>query len=142
MIEKIKKQKCLIRKQNAEIKKFKNQVYNAVQYIQDYDALKEELGKMHCKEVREVEINHDIFMEYDSQLGYLEKSVNMLKKNLEKDAEIHKQDNIRIMKSNVKLIREINRLRREGKVYKTSNTDWFMLQNDIVYLKIHYFLCY
>ena len=142
MIEKIKKQNCLIRKQNAEIKKFKNQVYNAVQYIQDYDALKEELGKMHCKEVREVEINHDIFMEYDSQLGYLEKSVNMLKKNLEKDAEIHKQDNIRIMKSNVKLIREINRLRREGKVYKTSNTDWFMLQNDIVYLKIHYFLCY
>lgn len=37
----------------------------------------------------------------------------MLKKNLEKDKEIHKQDNLRIMKENVNLIREINQLRKK-----------------------------
>jgi len=35
----------------------------------------------------------------------------MLKKNLLKDNEIHKQDNIRIMKDNVELIQEIIQLR-------------------------------
>lgn len=37
----------------------------------------------------------------------------MLKKNLDKDKEIHKQDNLRIMKENVNLIREINQLRKK-----------------------------
>lgn len=83
---------------------------------------------MNCKEVREVEVNNDIFMEYESQLRYLEKSVCMLKKNLEKDQEIHKQDNIRIMKNNVKLIREINRLRREVKNHKGSEKSETLLQ--------------
>jgi hypothetical protein len=41
----------------------------------------------------------------------LEKSVQLLKRNLLKDHEIHKQDNIRIMKGNVNLIRDINDLR-------------------------------
>jgi hypothetical protein len=37
--------------------------------------------------------------------------VQLLKRNLLKDHEIHKQDNIRIMKGNVNLIRDINDLR-------------------------------
>lgn len=41
----------------------------------------------------------------------MEKSVKQLKKNLQKDHEIHKQDNIRIMKGNVSLIRDISELR-------------------------------
>ena len=39
----------------------------------------------------------------------------MLKTNLQKDNEIHKQDNIRIMKENVELIEDINNLRMETK---------------------------
>ena len=35
----------------------------------------------------------------------------MLKKNLQKDKDIHKQDNIRIIRENVELIKEINKLR-------------------------------
>ena len=75
---------------------------------------------MEPKEVSHTEVNKDILLEYDSQLRYLETSVNMLKKNLEKDREIHKQDNIRIMKNNVKLIRDINKLRRVLKNIKGS----------------------
>ena len=39
----------------------------------------------------------------------------MLKKNLQKDSEIHKHENIRIMKENVALIKEISSLRLENK---------------------------
>jgi hypothetical protein len=52
----------------------------------------------------------------------------MLKKNLEKDREIHKQDNIRIMKNNVKLIRDINKLRRVLKNIKGSGKSETLLQ--------------
>ena len=44
----------------------------------------------------------------------------MLKKNLTKDDEIHKQDNIRIMRENVELIKEINKLRKQIKEIKFS----------------------
>ena len=43
----------------------------------------------------------------------MEKSIAMLKKNLQKDADIHKHENIRIMKENVDLIKEISTLRLE-----------------------------
>ena len=39
----------------------------------------------------------------------------MLKKNLQKDSEIHKHQNIRIMKENVDLIKEISSLRLQIK---------------------------
>lgn len=83
---------------------------------------------MEPKEVSHTEVNKDILLEYDSQLRYLETSVNMLKKNLEKDREIHKQDNIRIMKNNVKLIRDINKLRRVLKNIKGSGKSETLLQ--------------
>ncbi len=56
-------------------------------------------------------MEENIEQEYISQKNYLAKSVRMLKKNLLKDNEIHKQDNIRIMRENVELIKEINLLR-------------------------------
>ena len=58
-----------------------------------------------------MEVDEDIKQEYESQKKYLKRSVQMLKKNLLKDNEIHKQDNIRIMKDNVELIQEIIQLR-------------------------------
>jgi len=125
---KIKQQKKIIRKQDTDIQKFKTQIYDAVQYIQQYEVLKEKLQAMQPKEVREVEENNDIILEYQSQHRYLAKSVSALKKNLEKDREIHKQDNIRIMKNNVKLIREINKLRRVVKNSKGSEKQETLLQ--------------
>ena len=50
-------------------------------------------------------MDSEIEQEYKNQKKYLEKSINMLKKNLQKDSDIHKHENIRIMKENVDLIK-------------------------------------
>ena len=62
-------------------------------------------------DIKRADIDPNLSEEYVNQKVYLEKSVAMLKKNLMKDQEIHKQDNIRIMRDNVELIQEIKDLR-------------------------------
>jgi len=57
------------------------------------------------------DLDNDIRKEFLNQLKYLEKSYTMLDKNLEKDIDIHKKDNQRIMRENVELIKKINNLR-------------------------------
>lgn len=46
-----------------------------------------------------------------------------LKKNLSEDEDIHKAENIRIMRGNVKLISEINKLRKKKKEIKSSHNN-------------------
>ena len=120
--EEIKKKRSNISYQNVRIKQFKDDVYKAVQYIQTYAELKNQASNLYMtystKDLKPPEIDPDIDSEYRSQKKYLQKSVAMLKKNLEKDNEIHKQDNLRIMKENVDLIREINKLRKNIKDIK------------------------
>ena len=60
-------------------------------------------------------MDSEIEQQYKNQKKYLEKSINMLKKNLQKDSDIHKHENIRIMKENVDLIKEIGTLRLQIK---------------------------
>ena len=120
MQARIKDQRFQITSQTHLIKQFKDNVYNAIQYIQNLDELRKRVEEIYedpsiRKDVAPVDINPDIYSEYISQIKYLEKSVMMLKQNLQKDNEIHKQDNIRIMKENVELIKEINKLRTETK---------------------------
>jgi len=43
----------------------------------------------------------------------LKNSVNTLKKRLEKESQVHKEDNLSIMNDNIKLIDMINKLRNE-----------------------------
>merc|ERR1712151_767102 len=68
--------------------------------------------------------DHDTDMqkEYNRQRDYLEKSVDSLKRKLEKDSQAHRIDNMRIMQENVSLIREINDLRREINALKHERT--------------------
>lgn len=61
----------------------------------------------------QVKMDTEIEQEYKNQKRYLEKYVAVLKRNLQKDNEIHKHDNVRIMKENVELIKDINKLRME-----------------------------
>merc|ERR1711869_21360 len=63
--------------------------------------------------VKRQELDQDIQKEYQRQKEYLEKSVESLKRKLQKDSEVHRQDNMRVMQENVSLIREINDLRKE-----------------------------
>jgi hypothetical protein len=65
------------------------------------------------QEIKNVEIDPDIKKEYENQKRYLENSVNSLKKRLEKETQIHKEDNNNIMKENMELIKQISDLRKE-----------------------------
>merc|ERR1712224_930761 len=79
--------------------------------------LHEKVTELHRKYVpngvKRQELDQDIQKEYQRQKEYLEKSVESLKRKLQKDSEVHRQDNMRVMQENVSLIREINDLRKE-----------------------------
>jgi hypothetical protein len=69
-----------------------------------------------------MDLDTDQQKEYNRQRDYLEKSVDSLKRKLEKDSHVHRIDNMRIMGENVSLIREINDLRREINALKHERT--------------------
>lgn len=58
-------------------------------------------------------VDSEIYAEYERQKDYLERSVRALKKKLQKDSSVHKQDNQRAMLENISLIKNINELRKE-----------------------------
>merc|ERR1711937_593785 len=93
------------------IKRFKNDLPECVQYIQEPKLLHEKVTELHRKYVpngvKRQELDQDIQKEYQ------EKSVESLKRKLQKDSEVHRQDNMRVMQENVSLNREINDLRKE-----------------------------
>lgn len=99
------------------IKRFKNDLHECVQFIQEPKQLKDSVAGLYKKYVpngiKKQELDADIQREYNRQRDYLEKSVESLKRKLLKDSDVHRQDNTRILQENVQLIREINDLRRE-----------------------------
>merc|ERR1712217_487499 len=99
------------------IKRFKNDLHECVQFIQEPKQLKDSVTSLYKKYVpngiKKQELDSDIQREYNRQTDYLEKSVESLKRKLLKDSDVHRQDNTRILQENVALIREINDLRRE-----------------------------
>eukprot|EP00931_Biecheleriopsis_adriatica_P073734 TRINITY_DN47969_c0_g1_i1.p1 TRINITY_DN47969_c0_g1~~TRINITY_DN47969_c0_g1_i1.p1 ORF type:complete len:1245 (+),score=388.72 TRINITY_DN47969_c0_g1_i1:82-3735(+) len=99
------------------IKRFKTDLHECVQFIQEPKQLKDSVTALYKKYVphgvKKQELDSDIQREYNRQRDYLEKSVESLKKKLLKDSDVHRQDNTRILQENVSLIREINDLRRE-----------------------------
>merc|ERR1712187_620277 len=98
------------------IKRFKTDLHESVQFIQDPKQLKDSVGALYKKYVpngvKKQELDADIQREYGRQREYLEKSVESLKRKLLKDSEVHRTDNMRVLQENVALIREINELRR------------------------------
>lgn len=99
------------------IKRFKTDLHECVQHIQEPKQLKEAVTALYKKYVpngvKKQELDSDIQREYKRQREYLEKSVDSLKKKLLKDSEVHRQDNMRVVDENIALIREINDLREE-----------------------------
>lgn len=108
----IKTNRAAIRDNDNYIQSFKNAIYSVVQNIDNYDTLKLEVNGKLIKFVKHMEqksatINPDINKEYENQKRFLESSVFALKKQLERETKIHKDDNLAIMKSNISLIKSI-----------------------------------
>merc|ERR1712118_401004 len=115
--EEIKTQKKKLRDDMALIKRFKIDLHECMQFIQEPKQLKEAVALLYSKYVqtgvKKLELDTDSQKEYNRHRDYLEKSVDSLKRKLQKDSEVHRIDNMRSMQENVSLIREINDLRRE-----------------------------
>lgn len=125
MTEVIKSFRNRIRKNDLDIQSFKNKVYSVVQYIDDHDQLKRAVHRelyplVLGSQIKNVEIDPDIKKEYVNQKKYLESSHHSLQKRLEKEDQIHRQDNLNVMNENTQLIDEINNLRREVREQRES----------------------
>lgn len=114
-----KSQKKKLKENMRFIKTFKLDMDETVVALNDPKKLKESVAKLYRKLMqgtavtKETNVDVDKSKEYNRQRDYLEKSVDSLKRKLEKDSQVHRTDNMRIMGENVALIREINDLRRE-----------------------------
>ena len=85
-------------------------------YIDDHQQLKISVNKflytyIQNQEAKNGDINPDIRKEYDQQKKFLENSMASMKKRVEIEMEIHKQDNQKSMNDNVLLIKDIKELR-------------------------------
>lgn len=124
--EEIKSQKRRLRDDLSLIKRFKLDLSDALESVQEPKVLKENMAQLYRKYVqngaKRLDVDTDMQTEYKRQRDYLEKSVDSLKRKLEKDSQGHRIDNMRIMQENVSLIREINDLRREINQLKHERT--------------------
>merc|ERR1719436_1901030 len=80
------------------IKRFKNDLHETVQFIQEPKQLKDSVQALYKKYlpngIKKQELDGDIHREYNRQRDYLEKSVESLKRKLLKDSEVHRTDNM------------------------------------------------
>lgn len=124
--EEIKSQKRRLRDDLSLIKRFKLDLSDCMENISEPKHLKESIAQLYRKYVqngaKKLDLDTDMREEYRRQRDYLEKSVDSLKRKLEKDSQGHRIDNMRIMQENVSLIREINDLRREINQLKHERT--------------------
>merc|ERR1712167_562636 len=100
------------------ISRFKNDPSETAQHLTDHKHLKHAITSLYKKYVQEMhrqgpEAEADLQREYNRQREYLEKTVESLKRKLAKDMEMHRNDNMRLMRESVVLTGEINSLRRE-----------------------------
>mmetsp|Transcript_31045 Transcript_31045/g.81588 ORF Transcript_31045/g.81588 Transcript_31045/m.81588 type:complete len:720 (-) Transcript_31045:45-2204(-) len=124
--EEIKSQKRRLRDDLSLIKRFKLDLSDCIENLSEPKQLKESMAQLYRKYVqsgtKKLDLDTDMQKEYNRQRDYLEKSVDSLKRKLEKDSQGHRIDNMRIMQENVSLIREINDLRREINALKHERT--------------------
>jgi chromosome segregation ATPase len=86
-------------------------------HITDFKKLKAGVIRLHKKYVKEEVKNEagdtDLHREYANKRRYLENNVNYLRLMLQKDQDVHKKENSKIMSENVYLLQEINDQRKE-----------------------------
>jgi hypothetical protein len=109
---------------DSRLRKFKAEL-SEVYSIEEPKALKNAVvqlyqrhvtSQLHTKAQRAADDHKD----YHRQRKYLEHSVDSLNDKLEKDMHVHKKENVRIMQENIALISEINELRREIQILRTT----------------------
>jgi predicted RNase H-like nuclease (RuvC/YqgF family) len=92
--------------------------------LQEPKELKDKIKALYQKHINApaaaAHLEEGVAAEYARQRDYLERTVRSLKSKLDKDTQLHRTDNLRIMQENVALIKEISELRREIKLLKAA----------------------
>lgn len=106
-----------LEEQERYMKKFKDDVYDCMQYINQYKPLKQSIVRLHKKYVKE-EIKFDQGeadpeKEYSNKRYYLEQSVDNERRVISKNSDTYRKGNNKMMKENVILLGVINGLRKE-----------------------------
>eukprot|EP00063_Salmo_salar_P070075 XP_014044910.1 PREDICTED: cilia- and flagella-associated protein 57-like isoform X2 [Salmo salar] len=119
-----------VRDVEALVRRFKTDLHNCVGFIQEPKRLKDSIRELYDHYIQQsdvvdiVGVDADIQREYSRQREHLERNVASLKRKLAKDTEVHRTDNVKIMKENVSLIKEMNDLRRELRLLRTQVHDY------------------
>lgn len=124
----IKKNKDIIRANEQFINGFKNAVFWTTKYTDDPQQLKIAVQQflypyIKNKEPKNGDINPEIKKEYEQQKKFLENSMASLKKRVEIESEIHKQDNQKSMNDNFMLIKQIMEMRKKVKDLEKKHGD-------------------
>ena len=120
MAKKVKTSNNTLIRLNLQLNNLKKFVFDLVQIILNFDAIKEKVNDFSIEKNEELNLDDQIDVEYLDQIEYLEESVNKFKANIKKDSELHKRDNRNYIRENIKLIKEILRLRKDLKSLRTS----------------------
>ncbi|XP_018608707.1 cilia- and flagella-associated protein 57 [Scleropages formosus] len=114
-----------VRDIEAVVRKFKTDLHNCVGFIQEPKKLKDSICELYSRYIQQSDVvdiagvEVEIQSEYNRQRDQLERNLASLKKKLAKDSEVYRANNIRIMKENVSLIKEINDLRQELRLVRS-----------------------
>lgn len=94
-------QRTTLGRKESVIKHFQHDLHDVVQSIQDAKDLKEKVKGLYEKHITSpdapTQLEEAIQREYNRQRDYLEKTVKSLKNKLDKDMQLHRTDNLRIM---------------------------------------------
>ncbi len=139
MQRELKEEDDLLLSASSLLNTFQDDLHDTVKHLLDYKQLKPSTVKLFKKYVqngnKEPVSDLDIQKEYGRQRDYLEKSVEGLKRKLEKDALLHQADSAKLMRENAALTLEINSLRRELQATKVIRGVGGVISDDSVVIE-------
>ncbi|XP_047677974.1 cilia- and flagella-associated protein 57 isoform X2 [Tachysurus fulvidraco] len=119
-----------VRDVEAILHRLKTDVHHCVGFIQEPKKLKESIREIYERYVHQsdvveiVGVDADVQHEYSRQRDHMERNMDSLRKRLAKDIKVHEAKNIKLMKENVSLIKDVNNLRTELRLMRAQIHDY------------------
>ncbi|KAF5888302.1 cilia- and flagella-associated protein 57, partial [Clarias magur] len=118
-----------VRDVEAVLHRLKTDLHNCVGFIQEPKKLKESIREINERYVQKTDVeivgmDADVQREYGRQREHMERNMDSLKRRLAKDIKVHEAKNIKLMKENISLIKEINDLRTEVALMRARIRDY------------------
>ncbi|KAL7750132.1 hypothetical protein RI367_004304 [Sorochytrium milnesiophthora] len=147
--QEVQRERARVKYLHALLKRFKTDLHECAQLVQDPKQLKASLKALYHKYCKDFTLNTedddndsavassdlsetDAQREYARQRDYLERTMTSMRTTVSKDQTMHRTDNAKIMQENVALIREINQLRKDIKGLKLKDSTTAAVPDDAV----------